>query len=78
MIREITTDDRYIVLDGDELICLIESVGNNKYHAHNLSCDIIAEIVPIDDYKTSLKLISHKLRCKDGRYRKRSKWAEHD
>lgn len=78
MFREIKSENRYVAYNGDDEICVIESLGDNKYHAHNNECDIVAEIIPIDDYKTQLSLISHKRRGKNGKYRKSNKLAEHN
>lgn len=40
--------------------------------------DITAEIIPLDDYKTSVRCIENKKAGKNGKYRKTKLLAEHN
>lgn len=73
MVTEVMENGMYKVCDGERVLCTITSLGNNIYRAVNMDCDIMAEVVPEDDYITRLKCIEHKRRGKDGRYRKTTK-----
>lgn len=56
----------------------VTDMGENRYRAVNLNFDITAEVVPLDDYHTRSRVIEHKRRGKDGRYRRTAKLVEHD
>ena len=64
--------------DKNEVLCKIESLGNNVYKATNCFTKITAEIVPIDDYKTLIRCIENKQADKNGVYRKTKKLADHN
>lgn len=64
--------------DENEVLCKIESLGNNVYKATNCFTKITAEIVPIDDYKTLIRCIENKQADKNGVYRKTKKLADHN
>lgn len=70
MITETRTENTYTCFDGDKALLTVTSNGNNVYRAVNNFIDITAEVVPLDDYRTSLHCIEHKVKGKDGRFRK--------
>lgn len=77
--RETMENGVYKVIDDNGTIMLtITALGNNTYRAVNRFMDITAEIIPIDDYKTSLKCIENKKTDKNGHYRKSKALAEHN
>ena len=59
--------------ERNEVLCTIKSLGNNIYKATNNTFKIIAEVFPIDEYRTSVKCIENKNRTKNGIYRKSRK-----
>ena len=78
MITEIRTENTYTCLDGDKTLLTVTSKGNNVYRAVNNFFDITAEVVPLDDYRTSLHCIEHKAKGKDGRFRKSNTLLQHN
>lgn len=65
-------------IETNEILCIVESLGNNIYRATNHFTKITAEIVPIDEYKTEIKCVENKRADKNGVYRKTTKLAEHN
>lgn len=80
MIEEIMENGKYQMIDTerDEVLCTIESLGNDIYIAINKSSQITAEIKPLDEYKTSLKCIENKRADKNGVFKRSKKLAEHN
>ena len=78
MIKEIKENNIYKMIDGDDVILTIESLGDNVYKATNKNSIVIGKIVPLDEYKTQLTLIENKRADKNGRYRKTKKLANHN
>lgn len=73
MIIETMKDGIYQSFNDDKLLLTITALGNNIYRAVNMSFDITAEIIPIDDYSNKARCIEHKRADKNGRYRKTTK-----
>lgn len=74
---EIKKDGFYqVVEDSGEIILTIIALGNNIYKAVNKFTMITAEIIPLDDYRTSLMCIENRKADKNGRYRKSKTLAE--
>lgn len=59
---------------GERVLLTIWRTEGNTWRAKNLSCDITAEIKPLDDYRTEARLIEYKQRDRAGRYRKGGCW----
>ncbi len=59
--------------ETNEVLCIIESLGNNIYKATNSVFKITAEVFPVDEYRTSVKCIESKNKTKNGAYRKSRK-----
>lgn len=77
--KEILENGKYTALnEKGEILCVIESLGDDTYRATNKSLQIIAEIKPIDDYITYTRCIENKNADKNGRFRKSKKLAEHN
>lgn len=77
--REVMENGVYQSIDDNGGILLtITSLGNNTYRAVNKFFDITAEIIPLDDYRTSVRCIEHKKADKNGKYRKTKLMAEHN
>lgn len=64
--------------DSGEILLTITSLGNNAYRAVNKFFDITAEIIPLDDYRTSVRCIENKKADKNGKYRKTKLLVEHN
>lgn len=64
--------------DNGEILLTITSLGGHTYRAVNKFFDITAEIIPLDDYRTSVKCIENKKADKNGKYRKVKLLAEHN
>lgn len=56
MIKEIMENGIYKMIDGDDVILTIESLGDNVYKATNKNSIVIGKIVPLDEHKTQLTL----------------------
>lgn len=80
MIEEILENGKYQMIDTErnEVLCTIESLGNDIYKAVNKSTQITAEIKALDEYKTSLKCIENKRAGKNGVFKRSKKLAEHN
>lgn len=78
MIIEQLENGVYTSKDGERTILTVTDLGGNRYRAVNLNFDITAEVVPLDEYRTRSRVIEHKRRGKDGRYRRTAKLVEHD
>jgi len=78
MIIERLENGIYTSKDGDRTLLTVTDLGENRYRAVNLNFDITAEVVPLDQYRTRSRMIMHKRRGKDGRYRRTAKLVEHD
>jgi hypothetical protein len=80
MIEENLENGKYQMIDTErnEVLCTIESLGNNIYKAINKHTQITAEIIPLDEYKTSLKCIENKSADKNGVFKRSKKLAEHN
>lgn len=78
MIKEIMENGIYKMIDGDDVILTIESLGDHVYKATNKNSIVIGKIVPLDEHKTQLTLIENKKADKNGRYRKTKKLANHN
>ena len=78
MIIEQLENGVYTSKDGERTLLTVTDLGENRYRAVNLDCDITAEVVPLDEYRTWSRVIEHKRRGKDGRYRRTAKLVEHD
>jgi hypothetical protein len=78
MIIERLENGVYTSKDGDRTLLTVTDMGENRYRAVNLNFDITAEVVPLDEYRTRSRVIEHKRRGKDGRYRRTAKLVEHD
>ena len=76
-LHEIKTENKYMYVDGDNCISLIERIGENLYHFNNSAIDAVVEIKPIDEYHTSGHFVEYKKRGKNGRYYKTTKLWEH-
>lgn len=69
--RETMANGVYQVFDNDDEIMLtITALENNTYRAVNKFFDITAKIIPLDDYRTSMRCITYKQADKNGHYRK--------
>lgn len=78
MIIEHLENGVYTIKDGERTLLTVTDLGENRYRAVNLNFDITAEVVPLDEYSTRSRVIEHKRRGKDGRYRRTAKLVEHD
>jgi hypothetical protein len=78
MIIEHLENGVYTSKDGERTLLTVTDLGENRYRAVNLNFDITAEVVPLDEYRTRSRVIEHKRRGRDGRYRRTAKLAEHD
>lgn len=78
MIIERLENGVYTSKDGERTLLTVTDLGENRYRAVNLNFDITAEVVPLDEYRTRSRVIEHKRRGKDGRYRRTAKLVEHD
>lgn len=63
--------------NNNEILLTITSLENNVYRAINNSFDIMAEIIPVDDFSNKVKCIEYKRADKNGRYRKTTKLLNH-
>ena len=77
-LHEIKTENKYMCMDGDNCICLIERIGENLYHFKNSELDAVVEMKPIDEYHTSGHFVEYKQRGKNGRYYKTTKLWKHN
>ena len=78
MIIERLENGVYTSKDGERTLLTVTDLGGNRYRAVNLDCDITAEVVPLDAYRTRSRVIEHKRRGKDGRYRRTAKLKAHN
>lgn len=77
--REVMENGVYQSIDDSgEILLTVTSLGNNTYRAVNKFFDITAEIIPLDDYRTSVRCIENKKADKNGKYRKTKLLAEHN
>ena len=70
--------NKYIVENDGEILLTIERVSENTYHAKNKFTDMIAEVIPLDEYRTQTRCIEHKTAGKDGKFRKSKKLLDHN
>lgn len=68
----------YQVSDDGEILCIITDLGNNIYRAVNTDSEIMAEIKPLDEYRTYTRCIENKRKDKNGYFRKTKKLAKHN
>lgn len=61
-----------------KMLLTITALENDIYRAINKFSDITAEIIPLDDYRTSIRCIENKRVDKNGKYRKTKLLAEHN
>lgn len=77
--RETMKNGIYQAIDDDgEIMLTITALGNNIYKAVNKFYMTTAEIIPIDEYRTSLMCIENKKADKNGHYRKSKALSEHN
>lgn len=78
MIIEKMENGVYQSISDGEVLLTITDLGDNTYKAVNKFNEIIGKVIPLDEYRTSITLISNSKADKNGRYRKSSKLAEHN
>ena len=75
--REVIKDGVYQSTDNDgEVMLTITALGNNIYRAVNKFWVITAEVIPLDEYRTSTRCIENKKADKNGKFRKSKALAE--
>lgn len=77
MITETMENGIYSVVDGDNVLLTIESLGNDIYKAKNLDMEIMAEVVVLDDHTTKVNCLSYKRVDNNGKYKKSNKLLNH-
>lgn len=72
MIIEKMENGIYQAIDEENgrVLVTVTALGNNEYKAINQNVSIMAEIIPIDDYRTQVQCISCKVPGKNGKLHK--------
>lgn len=78
MITETMENGVYRCVEGDRTLLTIFSLGDNVFRAINDYTDIIAKVIPLDDYTTNVICIEHKRADKNGKFRKSTKLLQHN
>lgn len=77
MIKEIKKENEYKrFIDGQLLLTITKD--NNIYTIKNNDTHIIAKVIALDDYRTSIEMIQHKRKTKNGVFRETTKLKKHN
>jgi len=77
MIKESINNNVYTVVSGEDVLLTITKDGDT-YTSKNKDSYIVAEVTPLDDYRTQVKIVTHKRIGKDGKYRPTTKLIQHN
>ena len=77
MIKEIKTENEYKCFIDSKLTLTITK-DNDIYTLQNNDTRIIAKVIALDDYRTSIEMIQHKRKTKNGVFRETTKLKKHN
>lgn len=77
MVTETMENGVYKIADDDNVLLIIEALGNDIYKAKNSDMEIMAEVVMLDDQTTKVSCLSYRRADGNEKYKKSNKLMAH-